>query len=592
MAVLMGRAGVALAFPFFDPTNADNVPGAAPLGTDLPEADVAGLRNQLRLVNPGAPGNPSAWTIIPRLTIQQLFTDNAYEVTSPRSADAVTVLAPGIKILADTTRLQLSLDYQPNLLLHAINGPLNSMTQQLNATGLITVVPDFAYVDVTALSGVQSRLGALAGAGTLGAAGAGAGAATAANAAGYGTGEGLNRNNEVQTSSFGISPYLLRQLGDYGSVKLGASVNAASYSTISGFAASPFPTGGGTNSSSLLTTEQIAHYSSGQFLNKLQYALDIDLQQSHTDTGATPVTVGTTTATTPGTSFTSERQTFNNQLSYALNRNLTLLGAIGEQHIQYSGGQAQTISGLIWNVGFTYVPNPDSSITLTYGHLNGTNSIQANGFIAVGGRSQITFNYSNTVGTQLENLQNQLNNAITNGQGGLTNAQSGGQALTGINALGVQTGVYRFNTFTSSFSTQFSRDTLSLSLTWSEQTSVNPAVSTSNSPVTTSTVGVDSNGIPIIISTNGPASDAWTGGVSWIHLLSEDLTLSSSASYSVIHRSGGLNDGSLSTAVGLQYLLSPTTTLSARYSFFDRVSKIPGYSLYENLLLLGLTKQF
>jgi hypothetical protein len=74
--------------------------------------------------------------------------------------------------------------------------------------------------------------------------------------------------------------------------------------------------------------------------------------------------------------------------------------------------------------------------------------------------------------------------------------------------------------------------------------------------------------------------------------MSEDLTLSTSASYSFIHRSGNLNDGSLATAVGLQYTLSPSTTLSARYSFFDRVSKIPGYTLYENILLLGATKQF
>ncbi len=76
----------------------------------------------MRLVNPAAPGNPSAWTIIPRLTVQELFTDNAYEVSSPRRSDAITVMAPGITILADTTRLQLSLDYQPNLMLHAIEG--------------------------------------------------------------------------------------------------------------------------------------------------------------------------------------------------------------------------------------------------------------------------------------------------------------------------------------------------------------------------------------------------------------------------------------------------------------------------------------
>jgi uncharacterized protein (PEP-CTERM system associated) len=587
---LLADIGGAAAFPFFDPTNTDTVPGAAPLGTELPATDVTGLRNQLRLVNPAAAGNPSAWTIVPRLTLQEMFTDNAYEVSSPRSPDAVTIVAPGVKILADTARLRMSLDYQPNLLVHAINGPLNSLTQQLTASGLLTVAPDFAYVDVTAISGVQSRLGALAGTGTLGAGNAGLAPATATNAASGGTGQGLNRDNEVQTSSFGISPYLLRQFGDYGSGKLGASVNASSYSSITGFAASPLPTGGGGNgSSSLLTTEQIAHYATGEAMQKLQYSLDVDLSQSHTQTGSASATAGTTTVTEPGTTFTSERQTLNNQLSYAVSHSLILLGAVGEQHIQYSGNQAPTISGLIWNVGFTYTPSPDSTMTVTYGRLNGTNAAQASGHFAVGGRSLLTFSYSNTVGTQLENLQNQINNAAIGAQGGLVTAQTGGPALIGINALGVQNGVYRFSTFNTAFSTQWDRDSFQATLTWSEQSSVTPTLANT-------TIGTDAAGnpveIPSVISTTGPTSAVWTAGAYWTHIMSEDLTLSTSASYSFIHRSGNLNDGSLATAVGLQYTLSPSTTLSARYSFFDRVSKIPGYTLYENILLLGATKQF
>jgi uncharacterized protein (PEP-CTERM system associated) len=95
------------------------------------------------------------------------------------------------------------------------------------------------------------------------------------------------------------------------------------------------------------------------------------------------------------------------------------------------------------------------------------------------------------------------------------------------------------------------------------------------------------------VSGTGQSTDVKTASLVWTHELSPDLTLSSSASYSFIHRSGGLgNDSALSTAVGLQYTLSASTTLSARYSFFDRVSRIPGYTLYENTLLLGVTKQF
>jgi uncharacterized protein (PEP-CTERM system associated) len=589
LTVSLAPIGTAIAFPFIDPTNQDTVPTGAPLGTDLPAADVQGLRNQLRLTNPGAAGNPSGWTITPRMTIQEIFTDNAFEVTSPRVFDAVTVLAPGISILADTNRLRLNFDYQPNLLMHAINGPLNVLTQQLTATGILTVVPDLAYIDVRALSGVQSRLGALAGAGTIGA-GSTVGGTAAGSGGIYGTGQGLNRNNEVQTSSFGISPYLLRQFGDYGTGKIGVSVDASRYSNITGFAASPFPTGGGSNGQSLLTTEELAHYTSGEFLNRLQYSFDADMLQSRSNGGAGAVIVGNTFVVAPNGSFNSQRQSVSNSLSYALNRTFTLMAGIGEEHIQYSNGAAPTISGLTWNLGVTITPSPYSALTLSYGRQYGANTLMANGHIVFGGRSMLTFGYTNYVGTQLENLQNQLNNVVAGANGQFQNAQNGGPAFVATNALGVQNGVFRFNTATASWETDWERDTLNLTVSWSEQTSLTPALTGELATFNPATGQFIIS--PVTTTTSGPSSVVTIGTLSWTHEMSPDLLLTSSASYSYIRRSGGLNDSSVSTAIALQYILSTSTTATVSYSFFDRVSKIPGYSLYENILLLGITKQF
>ena len=72
----------------------------------------------------------------------------------------------------------------------------------------------------------------------------------------------------------------------------------------------------------------------------------------------------------------------------------------------------------------------------------------------------------------------------------------------------------------------------------------------------------------------------------------EYRALNTGASYNFIRRGGIGNDGSLSTNIGVQYLASASTTITGTYSFFDRVSRIPGYSLYENILLLGITKRF
>ena len=602
LAIVLAQSGPAFAFPFVDPSNQDSLPTSTPLpataptGTDLPATDVNGLRNQLRITNPAAPGNQSAWTIIPRLTMQEMFTDNVFEVSSPRRFDAITVIAPGISILANTARLQLNLDYQPNILLHAINGPLNVMTQQLNMTGLITVVPDLAFVDVRAVSGVQSRYGALAGNGTIGS--ANAGLATAGSTAGAygGTGQnGTNPQNEVQTVSAGLSPYLLHQFKDYGTGKIGASADYSHYSSIKGFAATPFPTGGGTNGQSLLTTEQIAQFTTGEFFGRVQDSIYVDLQQSRSqaDAGAT-IAVNTTQGTTttiPATSFTSRRQTFSDQISYAATRSLTLLASIGEQNIYYSGGAAPRINGLTWNAGFSYTPGPDSSVTLTYGHLNGSNNFNASGYVAIGGRTQLNISYSDTVGTQLENIQNQLNNSVVGANGQLVNAQTGGPNFAASNAVGVQNGVFRFDTLNVGLTTGWLRDTLQANAVWSIQTNLTPGGTQTQLFVdpTTGQLFV----VPTRVAGTNQKTDAKTFSLGWTHELSPDLTLTSSATYSIIQQSGGVPGySSISAAVGLQYILTASSSLSARYSFFDRGSKIPGYSIYENILLLGFTKQF
>jgi uncharacterized protein (PEP-CTERM system associated) len=202
----------------------------------------------------------------------------------------------------------------------------------------------------------------------------------------------------------------------------------------------------------------------------------------------------------------------------------------------------------------------------------------------------LTFGYTNYVGTQLENLQNQLNNVVAGANGQFQNAQNGGPAFVATNALGVQNGVFRFNTATASWETDWERDTLNLTVSWSEQTSLTPALTGELATFNPATGQFIIS--PVTTTTSGPSSVVTIGTLSWTHEMSPDLLLTSSASYSYIRRSGGLNDSSVSTAIALQYILSASTTATVSYSFFDRVSKIPGYSLYENILLLGITKQF
>ena len=267
-----------------------------------------------------------------------------------------------------------------------------------------------------------------------------------------------------------------------------------------------------------------------------------------------------------------------------------MLASIGEQNIKYSGVNFQNVDGLIWSVGFIYAPDPETSVKLTYGRLNGENSLLASGHFPIGGRSLVTFGYSDTIGTQLENVQDQLNNSTIGQNGGLISAQTGGPVFVATNGLGVQAGVFRFKTAVASFLTRWPRDAIQATLGWSQQTSLTPSLALSSVTIDPATGEAILNATPT--TTTGPTTTVSTAGVTWVHELSPELSMSSGATLGYIQRSGNLNDTSLALGIGLRYLLSRSTILTARYAFFDRVSKIPGYSLYENILLLGVTKQF
>jgi hypothetical protein len=199
--VLLGlQVATAVAFPLIDPTN------QVPVGTELAAPEARDLQNQLQLANGLVAPPGGGWTFLPRLDVQEMLTDNVLQQNTPRQWDIGTFVSPGISIAGNSPRLQLTLDYSPTLALYARTGPLNALTEQLNGVGLLTVVPELAYLDVRALAGVQGLYGGIGGLGTVGASASAASASAATVASLAGNGVGLNKSNEVQTDSFAISP--------------------------------------------------------------------------------------------------------------------------------------------------------------------------------------------------------------------------------------------------------------------------------------------------------------------------------------------------------------------------------------------------
>jgi uncharacterized protein (PEP-CTERM system associated) len=590
-AFLMAGAGGAMAFPLIDPSNG----GLVPQGSDLAAPDVQSLQHQLQLVNGLSPPIGGGWTFLPRFGVQEMLTDNVFQAHSPRTFDLVTFLSPGIGVAGDLPRLQLTFDYSPTLAWYARASSLNSLTQQLNGTGLLTVVPDLVFVDFRAATGVSSIYGGIGGQGTLGG-NTGASALQPGLSSLGGNGLGLNRDNSVQTSSFAVSPYLLKQFGDFGTVKVGYSLNVTDSQTLTGFAPSPFPSAGG-NGQSLVTNEELAQYTSGNFLGRFQDSLNIDLTQSRTQAGAGY------TATTTGQNYgsytsSSSRSIVSDQLTYAVNRSIAVFSSIGYENIFYSGNNNKAISSvtyqigpngellnptyiytngsnpsihdITWSIGTTLTPNPDSVLTISYGHQNGFDSLSVNGHYALTGRTTVNASYGSTLGTQLEAVQNQLAQGVVTPGGALVNGQTTGALFTLNNALGTTNGIYRTDTLTIGSQTNLNRDTLTGSIFLIKQ------------------------------SQSGNSASDTTGkgfSLSWLHQMQPDMTVSAAFSFSQQSQAAGSvayagNNWSVASSLSWVYQISPTLGASLQYSFLDRQSSVTVTNVYQNLLILGVTKTF
>lgn len=552
----------AQAFPLIEPGEGTPVPS----GQNLETTDAQALKHQLQIANGIASASGGGWAIVPRLDWQEMFTDNVLQQHAPRRWDIVTYVAPGVSLAANAPRLQLQFDYNPTLAMYARTPSQNALGQQLSGTASVIVIPELLFVDVRALSGVQSLNGGIGGVGGLGA--GGGGGFPAGGSVNGATTLGTTKDNLVQTSSVSIAPYALYRFGDIGSGRVGASYGLSRSSQLSGFAAVPLPLGSGGNGQILQSTEENAHFVSGDILGRFQDAVDINFGQSKSTREGSFNVVGSGI----GRSTQSNRATASNQLTFKVTQAIAVFASLGYESISYTGTSVAPISDMTWSVGTTLTPNPDSSITLSYGHREGADSFSADGHYTFSPRTAISVNYSSTVGTQLENLQRQLDGSTININGTLVDTRTGQPLIGANNALAVQPGVFRTNGLSLTLTTSIDRDNFALSTFLTTQTSLQAG--------------------------SGTSSDAKTISGQWTHAMSPDLSLTSSVSYSIVDTSGSTvastagSSTSLFANVALRYALSDKLSTNLRYSYYNRNGANALANVSTNLVVLGISKLF
>lgn len=488
---------------------------------------------------PGAPA-PNAWTITPSIGLYETYTDNVLMIPSPRDTDVYTMINPAITIQGDTQRIQAMAIYDPNILIFPGYSGLNQINENGQAQATISLVPETLFLSLQGFASTQETPG-----GSVGP-------------------FGYNPAFTEQISSFSVSPYLEHQFGDYGTGKLMYSLSDTNFSEtgLSGTnsyipPSSQFPSYFNPFNGYMITSEEQAQFTTGDFLGRLQDQITTDLQQ-FTGFGMGP---------------NSYQNIYDNEFTYALSHTFALLAGGGWEDINYNMLPDFAVHDAIWDVGFKWKPNADSTIIATYGHKYGLTYPSLNAEYQLTARTKANANYTEFLDTAPQAIQNNLANSTLTSSGQTVSNATGAPIAIANPFFALEGGLLETKIFNAGITTTYDRDTFGLSV--NHETDITVAAT------------------PGLLAYSDRMS---YGTATWTHTISDDLSLSSMAmagpmSY-YLPGTPAQNFTTVEISSTLTYAFSRTLNGSLNYTYSEFLGNLPGVSATQNMVTVGLTKTF
>jgi hypothetical protein len=133
------------------------------------------------------------WTITPRLTLGEIYSDNINLDDSDKEYDLVTEISPGISLRGKSARTRAQLDYQMQNTIFLKDSDANGISHQLNADGTAEITKNFFFVDASS---------------SIGQAIVDSGGTVSTNNIN-------NAGNQTDFYAYGVSPYIRPHFGGY-----------------------------------------------------------------------------------------------------------------------------------------------------------------------------------------------------------------------------------------------------------------------------------------------------------------------------------------------------------------------------------------
>ncbi len=482
------------------------------------------------------------WTYSAGVDVSETY-DTAIPISSSSGNtevhDLVTRITPSLGVTGDSSRLSGSLFYGPTINIYTIHGNQNGVSQNLNGAARATIIPDFFFVDVRAFAGEQAISGFNGPNGTT----------TVAS------------SNAQLSTSFSISPSLRHSFGSVADAQLSYTLSHTALT-----ANNQVPTSTAQSVNQNYTSQSVdGSVSTGADFGQFNDAISAQASQS---SGTGPL-------------HGAYSYVFENTASYALSRSLTLTASIGHENYYYGGGNPYTVDDVTWSGGVTWAPNPDSSISVGYGHQQGESSFYLNASYAATAYTRIYARYSQGIGTEAQNLQTAVNSSTVNLNGVTIDRTTGQPVLVNNNFFATQTGLYRTTSASISAATLWPRDLFSASFEYQETTQLtNAAAGIPNSGSSTSTTG-------------------GYGSIAWTHDLSDDLHSNALLQYGIsndynngVGPTNTNNQNSFLVNIGLTYSISASLSLSAQYTLTTGANGFGTDNGVRQIMIISLHKTF
>jgi len=277
---------------------------------------------------------PRGWTVVPELSVKEVFTDNLFLTASDEEQDFVTELTPRINIYGNAKRASVRVNYAPRGLLYANNGDENTLFHQLFSAGVCELVRQLVFIDGSATITQQNLTNTGRGVFTNFGPGTFLG----------GVGDNISVTGERTTvTTYRLSPYLVHRLGDWADAELRFGYDDVSRSDED----EPVDDSRGTTDSTSQT--YYAKIESGSRFNELPWRATFDrrdIDYENADSTTFQQLLGT--------------------VWFVYSPELSPVGSLGYEDNSFQSA-GDEVSGIIWDIGVRWTPSGRTTLEATYG---------------------------------------------------------------------------------------------------------------------------------------------------------------------------------------------------------------------------------